>query len=248
MSPTLPQSLSAHGAWLLATLLVICVPAFCRAASPSVGDIAPSREALAVSLHEEFAASGTAMRDALTRQAAGDFVGAAVAERDMRAARARFLDLKHELARRSFDPSHSVTADRNPFAPDALMASTPKSISDSEPFSPTVISRASPGTPTVPWDMYRPRAAAGDESTLRSAGERIVHEESRPRAAWGMYAASSTDRSGQAPGAEPFNARTSLRDAPVQDGGDRERPSKPFFVYRNPHAGSSDSLRFREHR
>lgn len=118
----------------------------------------PSAAALESQAQAEFAKVGTAVRERLEREAAGDLVGARIASQDADAHRYRFLDIQRELGRRQSPSvaSPSVEAPRNPFLPDASFWA---------PSAPSPI-RVAPVTAGRPdarnrvdypaWDMYRP--------------------------------------------------------------------------------------------
>ncbi len=118
----------------------------------------PSAAALESQAQAEFAMAGTAVRERLEREAAGDFVGARIAAQDADAHRYRFLDIQRELSRRHPPSvaSLSVEAPRNPFLPDASFWTL------SAP-SPIRVAPAMAGWPDAgnrveypAWAMYRP--------------------------------------------------------------------------------------------
>src|ERR1700674_4957331 len=81
----------------------------------------PSALALESQAQSEFAKVGSAVRERLEREAAGDLIGARIAAQDAGAHRYRFLDIRRELSRLHSPSvaSPSVAAPRNPFLPDA---------------------------------------------------------------------------------------------------------------------------------
>src|SRR5271170_7711778 len=81
----------------------------------------PSAAALETQAQAEFTKVGTAVRERLDREAAGDPIGAHIAAQDAEAHRYRYLDIKRSIdrLRSPFLASPSVEASRNPFLPDA---------------------------------------------------------------------------------------------------------------------------------
>ena len=195
----------------------------------------PSASALESQAQVEFAKVGAAVRERLDREAAGDAIGARIAEKDADTHRYRFLDIKRELSR--LHPpsvaSPSVAAPRNPFLPDASFFAPSAS-------STTRVAPVTAGRPGAAlrveypaWDMYRPhepRDPAGTDGAERhpasratpatgpvgGAGDMYSHGVAKPTS--GEAGASATDGSASAPPGEA--------------------PREPFLVYRERPAGS----------
>jgi hypothetical protein len=184
----------------------------------------PAASALESQAQVEFAKVGTAVRERLDRDAAGDLIGARIAAQDADAHRFRFLDIKREL-RRLHAPSvsPSVAAPRNPFLPDAsFLAPSASSTTRVAPVTAgrqdAVIRVAYPV-----WDMYRPHESKdpagtdGQDSLQESratpvaapmgrAGNMYTNGVAKP--ASGERGAAATDLSASAspgePAREPF--------------------------------------------
>src|SRR5271165_3021891 len=130
----------------------------------------PSAAALESQAQAEFAKVGTAVRERLEREAAGDLVGARIAALDADAHRYRFLDIQRELGRRQSPSvaSPSVEAPRNPFLPDASFSSP--SAPSPIPVAPVTASRPDVGNRVdyPAWDMYRPHEPRDPTGTDRA--------------------------------------------------------------------------------
>src|SRR6202795_5203990 len=96
--------------------------------SAGANALQPSALALESQAQAEFAKVGTAVRERLEREAAGDLIGARIAAQDAEAHRYRYLDIKRELSRLHSPSvaSTSVAAPRNPLSPDpSFLAPSP---------------------------------------------------------------------------------------------------------------------------
>jgi hypothetical protein len=148
----------------LVSILVLanaCLGAAVANPSPS------SVSALESQAQAEFAKVGTAVRERLDRDAAGDLIGARIAAQDADAHRYRFLDIKREL-RRLHAPSvvpPSVAAPRNPFLPDASFLAP--SASFTTRVAPVTAGRQGAVIRVAypAWDMYRPHESADPGGT-----------------------------------------------------------------------------------
>ena len=112
------QAMLRQGFFSTLIVAVACLEAAAVAhASP------PSAAALESQAQAEFAKVGMALRERLEREAAGDAIGARIAEKDADAHRYRFLDIKRELSR--LHPpsaaSPSVAAPRKSFRAGRLL-------------------------------------------------------------------------------------------------------------------------------
>jgi hypothetical protein len=195
----------------------------------------PSASALESQAQAEFAKVGTAVRERLEREAAGDVIGARIAAQVANAHRYRFLDIKRELSRlhSTSVASASVEAPRNPFLPDAsflapsasfLVRAAAMTIERQE----AVVRVAYPA-----WDMYRPHES-GDPA---GATARDSLRESRASAAAPMGRAGDMYSDGVAKPASSDRgaAATDLSAAAFP----RESPREPFLVYRERFAASN---------
>ncbi|SRR5579859_174013 len=193
----------------------------------------PSAAALESQAQVEFAKVGTAVRERLDREAAGDVIGARVAAQDADAHRYRFLDIKRELSRLLSVAPPSVEAPRNPFLPDAsFLAPSASSTARVAPVTAgrqeAVIRVAYPA-----WDMYRPHES-GDPA--RTDGRDSLQESRATPAAAPMGRAGDMYSNGVAkPASGDRGARVTERSASVPPG---EPPREPFLVYRERLAGS----------
>src|SRR5271170_1484019 len=187
----------------------------------------PSAAALETQAQAEFAKVGTAIRERLDREAAGDPIGAHIAARDAEAHRYRYLDIKRSIDRLRSPPlaSPSVEASRNPFLPDASFLAPSASPTQGSPLmvrrQETVVGREYPA-----WDMYRPhevRTRAGTESTAEHPESRAMSGVAR---AADMYSIS---------GMKPTNdERTGAATDLSGSASPAEPPREPFLVYREP--------------
>jgi len=166
-----------------------------------VNALPPSASALESQAQVEFAKVGTAVRERLDREAAGDLLGARVAAQDADAHRYRFLDIKRELSRLRSPSvaSPSVEATGNPFLPDA--SSLAPSASSPIGGAPTtagrqdaVIHAAFPA-----WDMYRSHES---RDPVGRAGNMYSNGVAKP--ASGERVAAATDPPASASPREPF--------------------------------------------
>src|ERR1700676_2296387 len=127
----------------------------------------PAASALESQAQAEFAKVGTAVRERLDRDAAGDLIGARIAARDADAHRYRFLDIKRELSRLHSPSvaSTSVAAPRNPFLPDASFLA-PSASSPARGPAMTIGRQAAAVRVAYPaWDMYRPHESGEPAGT-----------------------------------------------------------------------------------
>jgi hypothetical protein len=194
----------------------------------------PSALALESQAQAEFAKVGTAVRERLDRQAAGDLIGAHIAAQDAEAHRYRFLDLKREISRlRSpSGASPSVEAVRNPFSPDAAFLAP--SAAPTRAAAVTLDRQEAVVRVEYPvWDMYRPHKVQ-DRTDTQGAEQ---HPESRsssgevavqgPKDMYSPGVAKPTPDGGAAGTIDP-SASASLG----------ELPRAPYLVYRERLAGS----------
>jgi hypothetical protein len=193
-------------------VVIACLDAALAHASP------PSDSALESQAQAEFAKVGTAVRERLDREAAGDLIGARIAAQDAEAHRYRYLDIKRAVNRQRSASlaSSSVEAPRNPFLPDAsfLAPASPTRL------APRMIGRqeAIVGAQYPAWDMYRPhevRALAGTQGAdqypearsttaeVPMAGPRDMYSNGVAKPTAGDGAAVATDPSASAFPAEP---------------------------------------------
>ncbi len=193
----------------------------------------PSAAALETQAQGEFAKVGTAVRERLNREAAGDLVGARIAREDADAHRYRYLDIQRAISRLSSPSvaSPSVAAPRNPFLPDASFLAP--SASSARGTRRAAARQDSGFRPTYPaWDMYRPHAVpdltgtdgadqpqesrAGAEAPAGRSGDLYLKSAAKPE--FGERAATATNGSATASPEDP--------------------PREPFLVYRERLAGS----------
>jgi len=183
----------------------------------------------------EFAMAGTAVRERLDREAAGDVIGARVAAQGAQAHRYRFLDIEREI-RRQHALSHvspSVAAARSPFQPDA-------SFWASAPSSPTRFAPVGAGRQEVvvriadpAWDLYRAhdgRDRTSPQGTQAHPDSGTASAEIAVSRVGDMYSsgvATPASGEGRAVAADP-SARAALDDP----------PRAPYLVYRERLAGS----------
>ena len=174
----------------------------------------------------EFAKAGSAIREQLEREAAGDTTGARIAADDAEAHRSRYRQLTHEVnhGHPTAPTSSSVAAPRDPFVPDAISWSA----AEAGPIRLTTTGSrtqdASAAVVHAPWDLYsrhgepdRPELAGiahGIDADERASEERGVRRGD-------LY---STGRIAGAWGAAP-------RDSSANDSS-RERSNEPFLVDR----------------
>ncbi len=195
----------------------------------------PSASALESQAQVEFAKVGAAVRERLDREAAGDAIGARIAEKDADTHRYRFLDIKRELSRLHPPPaaSPSVAAPRNPFMPDASFFAPSAS-------STTRVAPVTAGRPGAAlrvdypaWDMYRPhepRDPAGTDAAERHPASRATPAAAPVEGAGDMYSHGvAKPPSGEA-GAAATDGSASASPG--------EPPREPFLVYRERPAGS----------
>ena len=181
-------------------------------------------------LQEEFAKVGTAVRERLVREAAGDFLGARVAANDADTHRYRFLDIKRELARRSPLPaSPSVAASRSPFSPDFVTLPMPDIAAARHGLAAPNGELPETTEPKYPsWDMYRPRALEVTATVDDLAGQNPTSGAGISKAFAGRAGDMYRNPSMQTP--------QGRENGPVPDRSwalsVRESPSQPFFVYR----------------
>jgi len=195
----------------------------------------PAASALESQAQAEFAKVGTALRERLDRDAAGDLIGARIAARDADAHRYRFLDIKREL-RRLHAPSvvsPSVAAPRNPFLPDASFLAPSAS-------STTRVAPATAGRQdavirvTYPvWDMYRPHESKDPAGT---DGRDSLQESRATPVAAPMGRAGNMYTNGVA---KPASAGRGAAATDLSAGASpEEAPREPFLVYRERLAGN----------
>jgi hypothetical protein len=193
----------------------------------------PSASALESQAQAEFAKVGTAVRQRLEREAAGDSIGARIAAQDAEAHRYRFRDIEREINRQRSPAlaSPSVAAPRNPFLPDTSFLAPSASPTRSAPITigrQDAVFRV--GYPA--WDMYRShevRDRAGTQGTeerpepratspaVAVAGPKDMYSNGVAKPTAGARAAVGTDLSASAPPGDP--------------------PREPFLVYRERLAG-----------
>jgi hypothetical protein len=182
---------------------------------------------------QEFVLAGTALRERLSRETAGDALGARISAHDAQLHRYRYLDLKREIYR--LHPhtaaSSSVAAPRDPFMPDDSFSA------ESAPVTTRTASKAAEARAGVPsyrsWDMYRSResnGAAGSGGSTSGQVMRATPDATPIEQATGLYAADAVkspmhDQSAPA-------SQMPLR-APSGD-----TAQQPFLVYRERLAGS----------
>ncbi|HEY0747364.1 MAG TPA: hypothetical protein VGD63_11740 [Steroidobacteraceae bacterium] len=175
---------------------------------PSLLSAPEERQALESLLHQEFDASAAAMRDRLERDTRGDFVGAAMAAHVLEEHRARYLDLKREIARRfKNQASPPEAAQRDPFAPSF----------ENRVLAPAA--KRAPSTLRNTWDMYArrvPTQRGGNNDLVVPQGARALAPALIP---WGMYGAA-------------VHAKAVA--AAISTTSESATPVKPYFVYRSP--------------
>lgn len=159
-----------RNAWQLLGLFIgVLLSLTARAEGTGVHPPAETLEALKVAAAHEFLAAAQSLRERLAYAEAHDSVGEAVADEALQEHRARFLDLKRAIERRS--PAPSSAADlRSPFVPD-FRAPAP---------APAIARTVSPGGV---WDLY------ARESTQNPASPPTEDGLSSPTRSpqWGMY-------------------------------------------------------------
>ena len=196
----------------------------------------PSASALEEQAQAEFAKAGTAVRERLDREAAGDLIGARIAAQDAEAHRYRYLDIKRELNRQHSPSlaSPSVEAPRDPFLPDAsFLAPSASSRLGSRPMTAGRPERgySRRHTPrgtciglTKCGPSGRPKARNSTKNRGRHPlrrpwdGPRTCTQHGVAKPTSGDRGAVATDLSASAPSGEP--------------------PREPFLVYRERLAGS----------
>jgi len=195
----------------------------------------PSALALESQAQAEFAKVGTAVRERLDREAAGDLLGARVAAKDAEAHRYRFLDIKRELGRLHSPSvaSNSVAAPRNPFLPDAsFLAPSASSLSR---YAAMAFGRQEAAVRVAypAWDMYRPHES-GDPAGSDTRDS--LHESRATPAAAAMGRAGDMYTNGVAkPASGERGAAATELSATAAPG---ESPREPFLVYRERFAAS----------
>jgi hypothetical protein len=194
----------------------------------------PSASALEEQAQTEFAKVGTAVRERLDREAAGDLIGARIAAQDAQAHRYRYLDIKRAISRLRSPSlaSPSVEASRNPFLPDAAFLAPSAAPT---PVAPLMVRshEAVVGAGYPAWDMYRPhemRTQAGTEGAeqhpeSRAASAEVVLAGPKDMYSTGVAKPTAGDRGAVA-------ADLPARASPG------EPPREPFLVYRERLAGS----------
>ncbi len=195
----------------------------------------PSAAALESQAQAEFAKVGMALRERFEREAAGDAIGARIAEKDADAHRFRFLDIKRELSR-LHPPSvapPSVAAPRSPFVPDASFFAP--SASSTTRVAPVTAGRqgAALRVEDPAWDMYRPhepRDPAGTDAAERHPASRATPAAAPVDGAGDMYSHGVA----KPPSGEAGEAATD-GSASASPG---EPPREPFLVYRERPAAS----------
>jgi hypothetical protein len=195
----------------------------------------PSALALESQAQAEFAKVGTAVRERLDREAAGDLIGARIAAQDAEAHRYRYLDIKRELSRLHSPSvaSTSVAASRNPFLPDASFLA-PSASSPARGAAMTIGRREAAVRVAYPaWDMYRPH----ESEDPAGADERdSLHESRATPAAAAMGRAGDMYTNGVAkPASVVRGAAATELSATAAPG---ESPREPFLVYRERFAAS----------
>jgi hypothetical protein len=188
----------------------------------------PSASALESQAEAEFAKVGSAVRERLDREAAGDLIGARIAAQDAEAHRYRYLDIQRAINRQRSPSlaSPSVEASRNPFLPDASFLAPPASPTRGAPLT-LGRQEAAVRVGYSAWDMYRPhevRTLAGTEGAephpksrataaeVALAGPKDMYSNGVAKPTAGEAGAVATDLSASAPSGEP--------------------PREPFLVYR----------------
>jgi hypothetical protein len=123
---------------------------------------------------QEFVLAGTALRERLNRETAGDSLGASIAAHDAQLHRYRYLDLKREINRLhpQAAASSSVAAPRDPFMPDDSFSA------ESAPVATRTASKAAEARAEVPsyrsWDMYRSRESNGAAGSGGSTSGQVM--------------------------------------------------------------------------
>ena len=195
----------------------------------------PSALALESQAQAEFAKVGTAVRERLEREAAGDLIGARIAAHDADAHRYRFLDIRRELSRLHSPSlaSPSVAASRNPFLPDASFLA-PSASSPARGAAMTIGRREAALRVAYPaWDMYRPHES---EDPAGADGRDSLQESRGTPAAAPMGRAGDMYTNGVAkPASGARGAAATDLSATASPG---ESPREPFLVYRERFAGS----------
>jgi hypothetical protein len=195
----------------------------------------PSALALESQAQSEFAKVGSAVRERLEREAAGDLIGARIAAQDAEAHRYRYLDIKRELSRLHSPSvaSPSVAAPRNPFLPDASFLA-PSASSPARGAAMTIGRREAAVRVAYPaWDMYRPHESGEPAGTN---GRGSLQESRATPAAAPMGRAGDMYTNGIAkPASGDRGAAATDLSATASPG---ESPREPFLVYRERFAAS----------
>ena len=203
---------------------LILVIACLDAATATAAD--PPAATLEAEARAEFAKVGLAVRERLEREAAGDVIGARVAEQNADAHRYRFLDIQRELTRLRLPsrPSPSVEARRDPFVPDASFAASASS-GGSAPATGTR-QEAAERVAYPAWDMYRPHELrdGADAETARQHSEARAMPTEAPSRGGDMYSKGLARPKSSEPDAKASDVSASPLPA--------EPPREPFLVYR----------------
>jgi hypothetical protein len=194
----------------------------------------PSALALESQAQAEFTKVGTAVRERLEREAAGDLIGARIAAQDAAAHRYRFLDIKRELSRLHAPSvaSTSVEAPRNPFLPDASFLA-PLAFSPARGAAMTIGRQEAVVRVAYPaWDMYRPHESGDPVGT--DGRDSLQESRATPAAAPVGRAGNMYSNGVAKPTSGDRDAATDLS-VSASSG---EPPREPFLVYRARLAGS----------
>jgi hypothetical protein len=202
--------------------------AICLAINLPASAASPEHLAATVSAEArvEFAKAGSAIRERLEREAAGDTTGARIAADDAEAHRSRYRQLTHEVnhGRPTAPTFSSVAAPRDPFVPDAISWRAAEAGPIRLTTTGSRTQSASAAVVHAPWDLYsrhgepdRPESAGTAHGT--DADERASEERGVRRG--DLY---TTHRSAGGLGA-------GMRDSLVNNSS-KERSNEPFLVYR----------------
>jgi hypothetical protein len=195
----------------------------------------PSVLALESQAQAEFAKVGTAVRERLDREAAGDLIGARIAAQDAEAHRYRYLDIKRAISRLRSPSlaSPSVEAPRKPFLSDASFLASSTS-SPARGAAMTIGRREAVVRAAYPaWDMYRPHESGDPAGT---DGRDSLYESRATPAAAAMGRAGDMYTNGVAkPASGERGAAATELSATASPG---ESPREPFLVYRERFAAS----------